>query len=437
MSLRLSDLDYELPEHVIATAPAEPRDAAKLMVLWRSEPGRIEHATVRDLPRFLRAGDLLVVNQTRVLRARLLGTRVDTGGKVQGLYLGNAQTHEGMTAHRLESLSHQEPHRLESLCHQDPGIPRRWVVMLQGKSMRPGIVVRMVGADGTAADLRLLERDANEHAAWVVEVVSGDAREANGPEGDAAVLERVGWTPLPPYILKARTQRGEAGDEGYDRARYQTVFAQGPASMPAGAPAPKREEPGQGPGDVGSVAAPTAGLHLTDRVLADLDRAGVARTAVTLHVGSGTFKPVEAPTLAEHRMHTEWCSLDEPARRAIAAARSAGGRVICVGTTSARTVESFAMAAERGGGGGGDGAAYGWLATDILIEPGYRWRWTDGLLTNFHLPRTTLLAMVASVLGREDEDGASSVARLKAAYAEALSRGYRFFSYGDALLILP
>lgn len=432
--LRLSELDYELPEHVIATAPAEPRDAAKLMVLWRSEPARIEHATVRELPRYLRAGDLLVVNQTRVLRARLLGTRVDTGGKVQGLYLGNARTHEGRKAHSLRSQ-----------CHQESGNPRGWVVMLQGKSMRPGIVVRMVGADGTAADLRLLERDANEHAAWVVEVVSGDAGEAPGPEGDAAVLERVGWTPLPPYILKARTQRGEAGNEGYDRARYQTVFAQGAASAPAGALAHQREEPGKGPGDVGSVAAPTAGLHLTDRVLADLDRAGVARTAVTLHVGSGTFKPVEAPTLAEHRMHTEWCSLGEPARRAIAAARVGGGggasghagRVICVGTTSARTVESFAMAAERGGGGEGGGAVDGWLATDILIEPGYCWRWTDGLLTNFHLPRTTLLAMVASVLGREDEDGASSVARLKAAYAEALLRGYRFFSYGDAMLILP
>jgi S-adenosylmethionine:tRNA ribosyltransferase-isomerase len=425
MSLRTSDLEYDLPEGAIATAPAEPRDAAKLMVLWRSEPGRVEHATVRDLPRFVRAGDLLVVNQTRVLRARLLGTRVDTGGKVQGLYLGNALTHEGMKAHRLESLSHLDAHR-------------RWVVMLQGKSMRPGIVVRMVGASGAAVDLRLLERDASEHAAWVVEVVAGDVGDAMGPEGDAAVLERVGWTPLPPYILKARTQRGEAGDEGYDRTRYQTVFAAGEGAHRAGEAATPTER--DGPGDVGSVAAPTAGLHLTDRVMAELSAAGVRRAAVTLHVGSGTFKPVEAETLAEHRMHTEWCSMERGTREEIVRTRGADsrGRVICVGTTSARTVESFAMAAERGEVGS---AGASWLATDILIEPGYRWRWTDGLLTNFHLPRTTLLAMVASMLERPGEqrgEGAGeSLARLKGAYAEALSRGYRFFSYGDAMLILP
>lgn len=421
MSLRTSDLEYELPEGAIATAPAEPRDAAKLMVLWRSEPGRVEHATVRDLPRFLRAGDLLVVNQTRVLRARLLGTRVDTGGKVQGLYLGNARTHEGMTEDRLKSPGHH-------------AAPRRWVVMLQGKSMRAGVLVRMVGADGAAADLRLLDRDPKEHAAWVAEVVAGDGAEAPGPEGDAAVLERIGWTPLPPYILKARTQRGEAGDEGYDRARYQTVFAASDGASGDEHGTARREGAGGGPGDVGSVAAPTAGLHLTDRVMGDLDRAGVARTAVTLHVGSGTFKPVEAPTLSEHRMHSEWCSMSPEAWRAIAAARGEShGRVICVGTTSARTVEAFAMAAESGKV-GSDG---GWLATDILIEPGYRWRSTDGLLTNFHLPRTTLLAMVASMLERPGEEAAASLGRLKAAYAEALSRGYRFFSYGDAMLILP
>lgn len=429
MSLRTSDLEYDLPEGAIATAPAEPRDAAKLMVLWRSEPGRVEHATVRDLPRYLRAGDLLVVNQTRVLRARLLGTRVDTGGKVQGLYLGNAQTHEGLKAHRLESLCHQG---------QDH---RRWVVMLQGKSMRPGIVVRMAGVSGAAVDLRLVERDTSEHAAWIVEVATGDVGEAAGPEGDAAVLERVGWTPLPPYILKARSQRGEAGDEGYDRGRYQTVFAAGERFEGVGKAATERDGPGDAPGDVGSVAAPTAGLHLTDRVMAELGAAGVGRAAVTLHVGSGTFKPVEAETLAQHTMHTEWCSVGDDTRRAIAAARDGvsgrAGRVICVGTTSARTVESFAAAAERAEIGS---AGANWLATDILIEPGYRWRWTDGLLTNFHLPRTTLLAMVASMLERPGEgpgEGAASLARLKGAYAEALSRGYRFFSYGDAMLILP
>lgn len=428
MSLRTSDLEYELPEGAIATAPAEPRDSAKLMVLWRSDPARIEHATVRDLPRFLRAGDLLVVNQTRVLRARLLGSRLDTRGKVQGLYLGNASTHEAIMEHRPESLRPQETH---------PGAHRRWVVMLQGKSMRPGIVVRIVGDDEggqhATADLRLLQRDATEHAAWVVEVLAGDAGAAPGPEGDAAMLERVGWTPLPPYILKARTQRGETGDEVYDRARYQTVFAAGHGVKGAGEAATQAER--AGPGDVGSVAAPTAGLHLTDRVIADLEHAGVTQAAVTLHVGSGTFKPVEAHSLAEHRMHTEWCSMSERTRLTIAAARKGPtGRVICVGTTSARTVESFAIATQRGDPTTPTG---NWLATDILIQPGYRWKWTDGLLTNFHLPRTTLLAMVAAMLERPGEHAGESLARLKLAYAQALTHRYRFFSYGDAMLILP
>lgn len=395
---------------------AEPRDSAKLMVLWRSEPGKVEHTTVRDLPRYLRAGDLLVVNQTRVLRARLLGVRADTGGKVQGLYLGNARTHEGRGPDG-----------------DGAAVGRRWVVMLQGKSMRQGVVVRMTGPDGAMASLRLIERDASEHAAWVVELADGDAEHAPGPEGDAALLERVGWTPLPPYILKARTHRGEAGDEGYDRARYQTVFAMGPqgAGDAAGeAVAGTKANGARGPGDIGSVAAPTAGLHLTDRVIAELEGAGVKRAGVTLHVGSGTFKPVEVEELSEHRMHREWCSLGEEAREAIRKAREAKGRVICVGTTSARTVEAFAQAHERG-------EAGEWLATDILIAPGYRWRWTDGLLTNFHLPRTTLLAMVGAMLAREGEEAGAGLSRLRGAYGEALSRGYRFFSYGDAMLILP
>jgi S-adenosylmethionine:tRNA ribosyltransferase-isomerase len=460
--LRTSALEYELPEGVIATAPAEPRDSARLMVLWRSDPSRVEHARVADLPRFFGAGDTLIVNTTRVLRARLLGVREDTGGKVQGLYLGNAATHE-RGAHGGESL------RADVGGGSGGGEARRWIVMLQGKSLRAGVWVVLragegegtrevegAGGGGLRVRLRLVERDAHEHAAWIVEVDGGGGEggaglNVPGPVGDSAILERVGLTPLPPYIVKARASRGEVADEAYDRARYQTVYARGLGEGVAS----DGERGGAGrtaspiAGDVGSVAAPTAGLHLTPGVLGALDACGVRRAGVVLHVGSGTFKPVEAEFVQQHQMHTEWCSLGGEAWGAIAATRgmAAGaaeaprGRVICVGTTSARTVESFARAHAAGP----SWSPEAWLPTDLLIAPGYRWRWTDGLLTNFHLPRSTLLAMVGSLLdppGLEEEagrreDGGAGLSRLKTAYAEAIARGYRFFSYGDAMLILP
>jgi S-adenosylmethionine:tRNA ribosyltransferase-isomerase len=215
--------------------------------------------------------------------------------------------------------------------------------------------------------------------------------------------------PLPPYILSARKASGHEADAERDAQRYQTVYA---------------DEPG-------SVAAPTAGLHFTPELLAALTSGGVGRTDVLLHVGSGTFKPVEAGVVEDHDMHAERCVMHERAVEAVRATREARGRVLAVGTTSARTLESYAAETER------SGAVPSALDTRLLITPGYRWRWADGLLTNFHLPRSTLLAMVSSLFVRDGEDPGVGVPRLLAHYAHAIESGYRFYSFGDAMLVLP
>ncbi|MFO0830897.1 MAG: tRNA preQ1(34) S-adenosylmethionine ribosyltransferase-isomerase QueA [Phycisphaerales bacterium] len=373
--LRTAELDYDLPEASIARMPAPERDAARLMVVKRSDPGFLRHATVRDIPTWLHAGDCLVVNHSRVLPARFQGQRSDTGGKVEGLFLS------------------------------EPG-PGRWRVLLQGKRMKPGVAVTMAGRDGAPSEFSLLLKDRlpDEPGGWWVDVQP--ARPA------MEVLDRTGLTPIPPYIRRAREHAAQAVPDEDDRARYQTVFA----SRDAEAAAP------DSPDRVcGSVAAPTAGLHLTPSLLGSLDRMGVHRGDVSLHVGTGTFRTVDTEFVEQHEMHAEWCSMPQATRQLITTTRQAGARVVCVGTTSARTVESYAHAAEHPA----------WLSTRILITPGYQWKWTDGLLTNFHLPRSTLMAMVAALLG---DSGAE---RLKTLYAAAIAQGYRFYSYGDAMLVLP
>lgn len=371
--LRTAELDYELPESAIAVRPAEPRDAARLLVVSRSDPDRLEHRRVSDLPGLLRPRDLLVFNTTRVLRARLQGTRADTGGRVEGLYLEDAES----------------------------GAARRWLVLLRGRRMKPGVAVALAHADGSVSgwSLRLIRAGKDEAGSWVVEV------EGNPAAGSSAeLLEAIGTTPLPPYILKARRHQQVEVDDGQDRARYQTVFA---------------AEAGPG---AGSVAAPTAGLHFTPELLRRLAEQGVARADVELQVGTGTFRTVETELVEDHPMHREWCSLGAATREAIRRARlERSGRVIAVGTTSARTIESFAAVADD---------APETMSTRLLITPGYDWRWTDGLLTNFHLPRSTLLAMVASLLP-------GGAPRLLDLYRLALREGYRFYSYGDAMLVLP
>lgn len=417
--LRTDALDYHLPEDRIATRPAEPRDSARLMVVSRSDTGLLEHVHVRDIGSFLRSRDLLVVNSTRVVCARLEGARVDTNGRVTGLWLGSAAEYG----------------------HVGGEGGRRWVVMLGGARLREGVVVRVVapGAVGVGRDeavLKLIAREPSEAGAWLVEV---EAAWAGAEMMDAQILERIGSTPLPPYILKARERGvgggGEAGleseaapsvsDESYDRGRYQTVYAQGVGEV-------GKKVDGEG----ASVAAPTAGLHFTAGLLAALREKGVERAEVTLHVGTGTFRTVETEFVEQHRMHTERCSMDAGVVGEVLKRKAEGGRVICVGTTSARTVESYAREwARESGGACSGGGLPGMLATDILITPGYAWRWTDGLMTNFHLPKSTLMAMVGSLL--EDGQAGAGIDRLKRLYGVAIERGYRFYSYGDAMLVLP
>ena len=365
--LRTDDLDYHLPPDLVATDPVEPRDAARLLVVARDGDDPPDHRHVADLPDLLRPGDLLVFNTTRVLQARLVGRREDTGGGVEALYLAPGP---------------------------DPGT---WIAMVKARRFRPGAPIRLLDHDDRPADatISLVRRDEADPAAWVVRV-ERDGRPLLDPE-TLDLLAAIGRTPLPPYIRAARKAAHHAEEEPEDAEHYQTVYA----------------------AEAGSVAAPTAGLHFTPGLLDRLRERGVERADVVLHVGPGTFKPVETEIVEDHPMHAEWCSMCAAAIDAVTRARAEGRRVIGVGTTSVRTLEAFAADPTPGA-----------MTTRILITPGHVWRWTDGMLTNFHLPRSTLMAMVGARLG-------GGVDRLKRLYAEAVAERYRFYSYGDAMLILP
>jgi S-adenosylmethionine:tRNA ribosyltransferase-isomerase len=341
--MKLSDFDYDLPEALVAQAPVSPRDASRLLVL--PPEGSPDHRRFADLPELLRPGDLLVFNDTKVIPARLVGTK-PSGGKVELL-----------------------------LCEPlEGGLGRRWRAMGQAsKGIRPGTVLAF---DGLSAEV-----DAAEGEGFYAVTLDRE-----GPALEAA-LARAGRIPLPPYI-----RREPSAD---DVERYQTVFARAP----------------------GSAAAPTAGLHFTDRLLAALAARGVARTAVTLHVGPGTFLPIRGGDLESHRMHAERWEVSAGSARAIAEARARGGRVVAVGTTSVRTLESaFRDGAVQAGEG----------RTELFVRPGHVFHAVDALVTNFHLPRSTLLVLVCAFGG---------TAQVLAAYRAAVATRYRFFSYGDAMLL--
>ncbi|MDZ4773807.1 MAG: tRNA preQ1(34) S-adenosylmethionine ribosyltransferase-isomerase QueA [Planctomycetota bacterium] len=355
--MRASDFDYVLPESAIAQVPAEPRDSARLMVHDVARDAT-EHRFVRDLPTLLTPGDLLIVNDTRVRPARLFGKRA-SGGQVELL----------LTA-RVGNL---------------------WRAMVRpAKKLEPGQVVELEdGAVTARAVTRVVDADGGVGAEWTFEL----AHDARFASIDAA-LEAVGHMPLPPYIRRARAHDERAAD---DRSRYQTVFAREP----------------------GAVAAPTAGLHFTPELMRNLASADIQVASVTLHVGLGTFQPMQTDVLAEHRMHAEDYVLPEATVAAIERARERGRRVIAVGTTSARVLESCADESGRLTAGSG--------STRLFITPGRPFRAIDGLLTNFHLPKSTLLVLVSTLAGRE---------RVLRLYAEALEQNYRFYSYGDAQLYL-
>lgn len=378
--LRTDELEYDLPPGRVATEPVSPRDSARLIVLRRSRAWAVEHRIVRDLPGLLEPTDVLVLNRTRVVPARLLGVREETGGSVEALYLGQ---HEERPS---------ESDRVDG----------SWRMLVKARRFREGAAVRVRDREGRESGLRLVlrHRDATDESVWIV-TPEWEGREV-APSESIDVLSRVGLPPLPPYIRAARKQAHAPAESRDDEERYQTTYAR----------------------EAGSVAAPTAGLHFTRELLDSIRLRGVEIVEVLLHVGAGTFKPVETEFVEQHAMHAEWCSMSAPAVASVRSARDAGRRVIAVGTTSVRVLETYALAweAERG--------VPESVQTRLLITPGHRWRWADGLMTNFHLPRSTLMALVAAMLP-------GGVEELKAAYSEAIRAGYRFYSYGDAMLILP
>jgi S-adenosylmethionine:tRNA ribosyltransferase-isomerase len=336
--LTVDDFDYELPEALIAQHPEPKRTASRLL---RLAAGRLSDHAFADLPRFLSAGDLLVFNDTRVIKARLCGQK-DSGGRIEVLIERVLGTHEALAQIRA---SH---------------------------APRPGTSLRLAGA----IDATVLARDDDIFQLRFA-----------GTDSVFALLDRHGEVPLPPYIAHA--------PEATDERRYQTVYARAP----------------------GAVAAPTAGLHFDEPLLERLRAQDVETAFLTLHVGAGTFQPVRVTELADHRMHAEWYEIPAAAAAAVSRAHARGRHVIAVGTTSLRALEAAAR----------DGpVAAGCGETDLFITPGFRFRVVDRLITNFHLPKSTLLMLVAAFAGIEP---------VRAAYRHAIAQRYRFFSYGDAMLV--
>lgn len=340
--MKTSDFNYDLPPELIAQTPLDRRDGSRLLTLDK-ETGVWEHRHFFELPSLLRPGDCLVLNDSRVLPARLLGHRVPSGGAVEVLLL------------------------------TDKG-GKVWECLVRpGKKVKPGAILSFGNGDLTAEVLDVTE-GGNRLIRFTYEGIFLE------------VLERLGKMPLPPYIK----------EELQDPERYQTVYSK----------------------EVGSAAAPTAGLHFTKELMTQMETMGVKLAYVTLHVGLGTFRPVKEEEITDHEMHAEYCMISKETAECINSTKRGGGRIICVGTTSCRTIESWAAA---------DGTmkeSAGW--TSIYIYPGYQFKVLDGLITNFHLPESTLVMLVSALAGRE---------HVLAAYAEAVREGYRFFSFGDAMLI--
>lgn len=343
--MKVDLFDFDLPQERIALRPARPRDAARMLVVEGADTPFAD-CGVRDLPRLLRAGDVLVFNDTRVIPAQLEGRR------------GEAKI--GATLHKRVDL-------------------RRWQAFIRNaKRLRPGDRAEFGGGVTAIAEERLSD------GSFILEF--------EGEEPVEVLLERAGRMPLPPYIA------GKRDTDAQDREDYQTMFA----------------------AEDGAVAAPTASLHFTPELVAALDEAGIGRETLTLHVGAGTFLPVKVDDTDDHAMHSEWGRIEPKAADRLNAVKQKGGRIIAVGTTSLRLLESAT---------GEDGVVRPFAGdTDIFITPGYKFRAVGGLMTNFHLPKSTLMMLVSALMGRD---------RMMAAYAHAIENEYRFYSYGDSSLLLP
>src|SRR4030042_29605 len=342
--MRVEEFDYHLPTSLIAQYPSSQRGETPLLVLHRQN-GMIEHRAFRDMTQYLNSADLLVLNNTRVLPARLIGKK-ETGGRIELLLIPSWNGTKG-----------------------------DWKVLIKGAGkLKPGARIRFEqGLEGE-----------------VEEVKDGKGRVRFTSQGEETdILEKIGHIPLPPYIKR--------GDDPLDKDRYQTVFAE-------------RD---------GSIAAPTAGLHFTHALLQSLKENGVRTITITLHIGIGTFAPVKALDVEDHAMEAEWVEISEETAREIDEAKARGGKVFCVGTTTTRALESFSDG--KGGMRSGKGMS------SLFIYPPYRFRVIDGMVTNFHLPKSTLIMLVSAFAGKD---------LLMKAYQEAIRRKYRFYSYGDAMLIL-
>lgn len=348
-----SDFDFNLPKELIAQHPLEERDQARMMVLSRTGD-ELRHSKVCDMPAFLRKGDLIVVNDTRVVPARIFGRRPDTGGRIEALLVEECANNEWDAFLKCS------------------GKRRVGLILEFANGLLRGEVAGEGGPGPGRVRIRFREQD--------------DVR---------GVLERSGVPPLPPYIKRNGRQRDEQSDR--DRRNYQTMFASEP----------------------GAVAAPTAGLHFTPRLVQGLAEHNIRVVSVTLHVGPGTFRPVSADVVESHQMESERYVVGEETASAVRDTRASGGRVIAVGTTVVRTLES--IVSDRGEVVAGEGR------TALFIREPWEFMAVDGLLTNFHLPRSTLLMLVCAFAGRE---------RILSAYATAVSLGYRFYSYGDCCLIV-
>jgi S-adenosylmethionine:tRNA ribosyltransferase-isomerase len=357
--MRVDLFDFDLPEDRIALRPAEPRDSARLLVVPVDPGAAFEDHSIRDLSNFLRAGDVLVVNDTRVIRARLSGFRA-----------------RGETSARIEATLHKRE------------APDRWRAFVRpAKKLRVGERIRFgAAAEGMACLLAALDAEVMEKGEDGEVLLRFDL---SGSVLDEAIGQS-GHMPLPPYIAARRQE------DARDERDYQTIFAS----------------------EQGAVAAPTAGLHFTPELLAGLGGMGIGVCRITLHVGAGTFLPVKADDTRDHRMHAEYGVVDDATAATLNAARANGGRVVAVGTTSLRILETAVDEQGRVSAFRGD--------TSLFIVPGYRFKAVDILLTNFHLPRSTLFMLVSAFAGRE---------RMRAAYAHAIAAGYRFYSYGDACLL--
>ena len=380
---------YPLPERLIAQHPAEKRGTEKMLVLHR-DTGMIEHRHIADIVEYITANDLLVVNDTKVFPARLIGEWPDTHGAVEVLMV-NAAPMDGDP--NVPSMSASP-----STTQPSQSLSLRWNVIIgSGRKCREG----QEAVFGPHGELRVrLLKPLSGIGMWQVEFVC--AR----PLMD--LLDEFGHTPVPPYVKR----EGTAEEEIADRERYQTIYAR----------------------EVGSVAAPTAGLHFTPEIFAALEAKGVKRVAITLHVGPGTFRPVKAANIEDHQMDFEAFSVSPEAAEAINACKARGGRVFCVGSTTVRTLETVAAGleevkskSEKVESADGRVVVPGAGASNIFIYPPYRFRVCDCMLTNFHLPQSTLLMMISALAGRE---------RVLCAYAMAVQKNYMFFSYGDCMLIV-